>query len=116
MRAQNLVLDMATPTALMSLVDVPVVDAHDLKNALTAGPTVPATISWDIKWSGFTREVTRSDASKGFVGFFHRDTATIRWSAKQDGFSFVSDPATSTFAELGYVNNNLGAIMPQTVP
>jgi hypothetical protein len=116
MPTQNLVLDMATPTASMSLIDVPVVDAHDLKNALTGGPAVPATISWDIEWSGFIGEVTRVDASKGFVGFFHRDTATIRWSAKQDGFTFASNPATSTFAELGYVNNNLGAITPATVP
>jgi hypothetical protein len=113
---QNLVLNMAVPSASMSLINVPVSDAHDIKNALTGGPTVPATISWDIKWSGFIKEVTQVDASKGFVGFFHRDTATIRWSAKQDGFSFVSDPATSTFAELGHVNNNLGAIMPATVP
>ncbi len=100
----------------MSLIDIPVVDAHDLKNALTGGPTVPATISWDIEWSGFKSEVTRSDPTKGFVGFFHQDTAAIRWSAQQEGFKFVSDPATSTFAELGYVNNNLGAIMPEKVP
>ena len=100
----------------MALIDVPVVDAHDLKHSLTGGPTVPATISWDIEWSGFIREVNATDLSKGFAGFFHRDTATIQWSAKQEGFTFVSDPTTSSFAELGFVNNNLGVATPATVP
>ena len=100
----------------MTLTNVPVVDAHDLKRALTGGPTLPATFSWHIEWTGFLREVVRSDPSKGFFGFFHQDTAAIQWSAQQQGFTFVSDPAQSTFAELGYVNNNLGAITPTIVP
>jgi methylaspartate ammonia-lyase len=60
--------------------------------------------------------VNASDLSKGFGGYFHRDTATIRWSAQQEGFTFVSDLGTSSFAELGYVINNLGVATPATVP
>ena len=38
-------------TASVQMTDVPVLDAHDIKNALTGGPTVPATVSFDIEWS-----------------------------------------------------------------
>lgn len=116
MPSQNLVIDMAVPQASMALSNVPVVDAHDLKNALTGGPSVPATISWDIEWTGLTSRIVASDPSQGFVGVLLRDVATIRWSAQQAGFTFVANPGQSTFAELAYVNNNLGVMLPTTVP
>lgn len=112
MPAQQLRVILAEPSASMSLRDVPVVDAHDLKNALTKGPTVPATISWDIQWSGLNRRVIYNDNSKGFYALAFEDTATIRWSAKQAGFSFVADPGTSTFAEIGYARNDFGNVAP----
>ena len=109
---ERLQVILAEPSATMSLRDVPVLDAHDLKHSLTGGPTVPATISWDIQWSGLTRRVIYNDNSKGFYALAFEDTATIRWSAKQSGFSFVADPGTSTFAEIGYERNGFGNVAP----
>jgi hypothetical protein len=48
--------------------------------------------------------VAAADEADGFAGVFLEDTATIEFSAEQEGFTFVSDPAETTvthFAEIG---------------
>jgi hypothetical protein len=85
-------------------------DFHDLVNTLKRGPSVPADVSFRIRWSGVTTRVKLRDNTNQFVGDFIEDTATVGWSAKQKGFKFVSAPAstsTSLFAEIGRERNGV---------
>ena len=81
------------------------------------GPGVPATVSFEINWSGVTRKVKVRDAKNGFAGRFLETGATMTWSASQkkqfdspDGFTFVSDAAKTTithFAQIGHERNGV---------
>jgi hypothetical protein len=85
-------------------------DFHDLKNTLLRGPSVPADVSFRIRWSGDNARVNVRDDTNQFVGNYIEDTATVSWSSKQKGFKFVSDPAstsTSLFAEIGRERNGV---------
>lgn len=46
----------------------------------------------------------------GFLGRYRECAATIQWSGEEAGFSFVSDPASSSmtrFAEIGRERNGI---------
>jgi hypothetical protein len=84
-------------------------DDHDVRNALLRGPAVPATVSFDIRWTGTGRNRLR-DAALGFDLLYRDATATIEWSARQAGFEFVSDPAstsTNFFSIIGVERNGV---------
>jgi hypothetical protein len=88
--------------------DVLVTDAHDLLNGLTKGngftgmglnippiASVPASVSFDIVWSGITASATVVNEMQTFRGKFAKTGGTISWSAeasKQGGFDFQSEP------------------------
>ena len=94
----------------MDMSDLETRDFHDLVNTLHRGPSVPADVSFLIRWSGVTARVKVRDDTNQFVGRFIEDTATVSWSAKQKDFKFVSDPAstsTSLFAEIGRERNGV---------
>jgi hypothetical protein len=85
-------------------------DYFTLSNALVDGHHVPATVSFELRWSGVIKRVHTRDDTNHFVGDYIEDTATIRWSAKEEGFLFVSDPAhasTTVFAEIGSERNGV---------
>jgi hypothetical protein len=96
--------------ASYKLADVPLKDSVIIPDAFKQGPSVPATVSFEIHWSGGDKFVKESDATNGFSGKFLEDSATMAWSVKQKGFEFVSDPAktsTTTFAEIGFERNGV---------
>jgi hypothetical protein len=85
-------------------------DYHDIVNALMDGPSVPATVSYHLRWSGVSRRVKTRDKTNKFVGNFIEDTATIRWSARRRGFKFVSahtNTSTTVFAQIGRERNGV---------
>ena len=99
-------------TASLRLTDAKVFDDHNIQNSLDGGPLkpVPATVSFDVRWSGVTRRVKVRDPKNGFAGKFIENTATIEWSAKESGFTFTSDPAKtskSVAAKLGHERNGV---------
>lgn len=86
-------------------------DYFNIPNALL-GPTppIPASVSFELRWSGVTKRVHLRDETNHFVGDYIEDMATLRWSAKEEGFHFVSDPAntsTTVFAEIGSERNGV---------
>ena len=86
-------------------------DFHDTVNDLQHGPSVPATTSFDVQWSGRKGQVKVRNADQGFRGQFVETSATMEWSAVSEaGFEFVSDPATTShtvFARLGQEKNGV---------
>jgi hypothetical protein len=95
--------------ASMRVSNLGVEDYFNLANALADGPSVEATASFAVRWVGpVTRTVNVSDPATAFAGLFREDQARVSWSASEDGFAFLSDPAstsTTVFAELGHEHN-----------
>jgi hypothetical protein len=83
-------------TATLQVRNLPEEDAHTVQNALTGGPTVPATVSFDMLWSALGPPMHLTDPVHQFTGMFQLSTVTIEWSAQEAGFEFHSDPAQTS--------------------
>ena len=108
-------------TASLRMIDVPVMDFHDLANALTNGnglvnppvppiAPVPATVSFDIEWRGVIERAIVTNDDLDFTGQYVRTGATIQWSSKQAGFEFVSEPpnpARNLYSVVGHERNGV---------
>lgn len=71
-------------------------------------PNPAATVSFDMEWSGETADLKVNDLVTGYAGEYHECSATIEWTAREPGFTFVSDAAstsTTRFAEIGRERN-----------
>jgi len=105
---EDVAIDLDSATASYHLSNFALRDAHDLKNSLLGGATVPATVSFDVEWSGaIVREKVTNEAAN-FTGQFIETIATINWSASQAGFSFVSEapnPARNFYSVIGHERN-----------
>ena len=95
----------------MRVQDLEVEDYFNLGNALADGPSVDATVSFEVRWTPpVTRKVHVADPATEFDGTFLETHATVTWSASEDGFTFVSDPAPTSiqlFAETGRERNGV---------
>jgi len=94
----------------MQVSDVAVTDYGNIVNALFGGgpAPVPATVSFEVRWSGVVERVNIVNPDNGFAGEFVRGHAQMEWSATVGDFSFVSGPAStssSVFAEIGHERN-----------
>jgi len=106
----NVQVNLDRARARLRLDDAEVLDWTTIANSVANGHSVPARISLDIRWSGVKRRVEVADAEDGFAGVFLEDTATIEFTAEQEGFAFVSDPAETSithFAEIGEERNGV---------
>jgi hypothetical protein len=74
--------------------------------------SVPATVSFDIRWLGPATGPSAVTSPPGSSGQLVMSPATMRWSAQNAlGFSFKSNPSgtTSFFGQLGRVRNGIFA-------
>ena len=72
-------------------------DSINLDNNLHGGPTIPAKVSFKMRWTGTGSPFQFTSTTDGFRGNFQFATVAIEWSAHTAaGFSFVSDPADTT--------------------
>jgi len=97
--------------ASLKVEDLATKDFGNVLNDLQHGPSVPATASFDVQWSGKGRQTQLRNVAQGFRGeFVETLQATIVWSAQEAAFTFVSDPAETSqnvFAELGREHNGV---------
>ena len=102
----DVTVDLGAGTASLHVRDLDLEDYGNVVNALQDGPSVPATVSFDVTWAGGGHHRTRiRNTDQRFVGEYIRDTATLVWSAREHGFAFRSDPLKSGFAEIGSERN-----------
>ena len=80
-------------------------DYHDIVNALQDGPSVEATVSFDIHWLGATDRFELRDAANRFAGQYVHTPATIAWAATESGIQFVSDPANTSVNQLSLIGH-----------
>ena len=90
-------------------------DFFNIPNALfrvQKPASVPATVSFDIRWLGPATGRSAVTSPPGSSGRLLMSPVTMRWSAENAlGFSFKSNPAgtTSFFGQLGRVRNGIFA-------
>jgi hypothetical protein len=109
--------------AFMHAESLAVPDAHDLANSLTHGAgivtpaftippiaAVPASVSFDVEWSGEISRETVVNEMQQFRGDFIKTGSTIKWSSIQNGFSYESEdpnPARNVGATMGRERNGV---------
>jgi hypothetical protein len=93
------------------IADLDLLDYGTFPNALALGAGVPADITFEVRWRGpISRIVSVQDSAHSFRGQFLENAAALSWSASRAGFTFASDPAstsTSSFAQLGQESNGI---------
>ena len=83
-------------------------DFGSLPNALRDGPSVPATVSFDVDWSGVVERGTTKDTTHRFQLAFVRTGATIHWSGESSLGSFQSTSVTKVnFAQIAHETNGV---------
>jgi hypothetical protein len=90
-------------------------DFGDFNNALSGGAGVPATVSFEVRWSGVDQRVNIKNPDAGFGGNYVRGRAQMEWSAVVGNYRFESDPldtSSSDFASLGTERN--GVFFPRS--
>ena len=106
-------LDLDHGKARMKATDLHVRDFFNIPNALLhlkSPVSVPATVSFDIRWLGPATHRTRVTKPKGSSGQVFHSPVTMKWSATNgSGFSFKSNPSatTSFFGQLGHIRNGV---------
>lgn len=122
-------VDFDSSQARLLVRDLSVFDDHDLANSLSQGlglpanptavpptPAIPgmfpvrAKVSFDVEWNTIAATAEIRNTTQGFKGSFLSIGATIKWSAEQAGFSFVSedpDPARNLVSVLGHEQNGV---------
>ena len=80
----------------------------DFNESLSGQPGDPATVSFEVLWSGVDQRVRLYDEEAQFAGDFVRGKARMRWAAVVGDYQFRSDPlntSSSDFAEIGTMRN-----------
>jgi hypothetical protein len=100
-------VNLGSGEAALHVTDLEVEDYHDVVNALKDGPSVEAKVSFDISWHGVNERVRIRNRDVDFGGEYVRNTATLVWSASEEGFRFHSEPLASGFATIGHERNGV---------
>src|SRR5262249_10263676 len=103
-------IELEEAEASMSLSDVELSDFFNIPNSLMRGKSIHADTSFSVRWHGVKSRVHLHDVVNHFDARVIEDSATIEWSAEEEDFQFVSDPAetsTTVFAEIGSERNGV---------
>jgi len=101
--------------AIYQASDLQIEDYGTIENAFNGLDGVPATVSFEVRWSGVDQRLTIKDRVAGFGGEYVRGSAQMAWSAVVGDNLFESDPletSSSDFASLGTERN--GAFFPRS--
>lgn len=96
--------------AIFQATNVQIFDFGDFGTSLSGAPGLPATVSFDVRWSGVDKRVPINDVASGFGGEFVRGHAKMSWSAVVGDNAYQSDPldtSSSDFATLGTMRNGV---------
>jgi hypothetical protein len=103
-------LDQRKGKASLRVTDLDTRDFGNVLHAFRGDPSVPATVSFEVHWSDLIQPLQLRDEDNQFEGKFLQTHAFIEWSARQDGFEFLSDPletSETVFAMFGEERNGV---------
>ncbi len=85
-------------------------DFHDFVNSLYPATSVPAVVSFDVRWFDIQSRRNANEPDYGYAGEFVVTKASIEWSSHQDGFSFQSDPASASITDYAIVGTERNGV------
>jgi len=106
-------VDLHDGKARMKATGLHVRDFFNIGNALLhlqKPVSVPATVSFDVRWLGPATDRMPVTKPRGSSGHVFTSPVTIRWTATNgSGFSFKSNPSNtkSFFGQLGHIRNGV---------
>ena len=103
-------VDLRAGEAVYALHDFKTRDFHTYCNNFAHGSSLPATVSFTLRWSGATKQFRVRDETTGFSGEFVQTGATMEWVATEDEAVYASAPAGtshSIFAVIGTERNGV---------
>ena len=102
--------DAVAGTATYRATDLACLDHGFVVNGIMNGPSQPARVSWDMRWSGPIGRSTVNDDKNQFRLEATETKCVIDWSAEGPGdFSLKADPGTSNtvYALVGRERNGV---------
>jgi hypothetical protein len=104
-------VDLHNATARLNVKNLELQDFFNVVNALLGGPSVDATVSFDMRWEGEIDRFTVHDPEVDFEGRFIQTSASVKWSGEnENGDSFTSTFSGDTaFAAIGRERNGVFA-------
>ena len=84
-------------------------DYFNLNNALSDGNAIDATVSYSIRWSEHGKPLTIDDGANSHFGG-RQTKGFISWSASEHGFTFRSDPASTTITNFALVGRERNGV------
>jgi hypothetical protein len=92
----SVVVHFGDGVASVNVSSLPEEDAGNVLTALQGGPSTPATVSFDMRWTAAGQPMALTDPVHKFTGEFFISDFSIAWSAQKAGFTFQSDPASTS--------------------
>jgi hypothetical protein len=105
---QSVVANPGAGSAVYRATNIEIRDFVDFNESLSGQPGDPATVSFEVRWSGVDQRVRIHDEDTEFAGEFVRGKAQMRWAAVVGNYQFRSEPlstSSSDFAEIGTMRN-----------
>jgi hypothetical protein len=103
-------IDLRKGKASLHVTDLKTQDFGNLLHSLRGDPSVPATVSFEVHWNDLVQPLDLRDEDNQFEGNFLQTNAFMEWSARQDGFEFLSDSletSETVFAMFGEEHNGV---------
>jgi hypothetical protein len=103
-------VDLDAGTASIQVSDLDLEDYFTIANALQDGPSVDATVSYEVHWSGVTSQSRVRNVEQGYTGLFLTTGATVRWTGSNaQGFQYASSDTGQivNFAQIGHERNGV---------
>lgn len=96
--------------AIYQAENIQIADYGNFDNSFGGGSGIPATASFEVRWSGVQQRLNIRDDAARFGGEFVRGDAQMSWKARIGDIEYVSDPidtSFSDFASLGTERNGV---------
>jgi hypothetical protein len=111
MSSDTIKVNLGAGTATMRVVNQHILDFGNILNAISDGPSDPATVSYTIQWHGVKQRRQVHNGDLHVAGLFLDTDASIQWTGHNaaTGFTFVSDAAGQAVisAQLGHERNGV---------
>lgn len=93
---ESVQVDLQRGTATMRMTQVPMRDQQNITNALNHGPSIPATVSFAVRWRGAGRRRQVRKAQHRFAAQIVANRSTIEWQFEAGDHRVTSDPASTS--------------------
>lgn len=92
-------MDFPDSVATMEVSDLDVIDSFTIFNAVSCGPSAPATVSFDVDWGPPLDRYEASSPVQDFTAKGWLTDASMTWTAQSGGASYASaGETTNVFA------------------